>query len=195
MKQPKLKEVKATIRFSAKLVRPTATKKDGTPTLLALPKSASAKLPSRAETMVEGVINYLPFRAGLEPTDNGSHLLKVSSALRDSVGASAVDKVAVEITRTGDEPETRVPADLRNALAAAPSARALWAEITPNARREWVLFVTTAKLPETRRRRIERACDTLAKGKRRVCCFGGLNWLTKDYAKSVDSWRQLPKAR
>jgi hypothetical protein len=193
MRQPKQHEVKSTIRFSAKLFRPKGTEKNGSATLLTLPKSASSTLPSRTKTMVEGVINYLPFRAGLEPTGNGSQLFKVSSALRTSVGASAVDKVAVEITRTGDEPETRVPVDLRNALAAEPSARALWAELTPNARREWVLFITTAKLPETRRRRIERACDSLASGKRRVCCFGGLHWLTKDYPASIERWRPLPK--
>ena len=119
-------------------------------------------------------------------------MIKVGEALRGAVGAIAEEKVAVEITRAGDEPETRMPADLRRAIAAEPEAHALWAEITPNARREWVLFITTAKQPDTRRRRIERACDTLAKGKRRVCCFGGMNWLTKDYPQSVGKWLPLP---
>ena len=191
MKQARLQETKSTIRFSAKLVSPKATDKLGSPKLLTLPKTASAKLPSRAATMVEGIINAYPFRAALEPDGNGSHRFRVSSAMRDAAGADATDSLAVEITRTGVDPEIRVPIDLRKALATAPSAQALWAAITPTARREWILWITTAKQPETRKRRIERACDNLASGKRRVCCFGGLNWLTKDHATSVESWRQL----
>lgn len=195
MKQAKPREPKSTIRFSAKFVRPKATEKKESWTLLLLPKNTSAKLPSRATAMVEGTMNGFPFRAALEPNSNGSHRLRVSSALRDAAGVSALEKVTVEITRTGEEPETRVPADLRNALATERPAQALWAAITPTARREWILWISTAKLPETRRRRIEKACDMLASGKRRVCCFGGLNWLTKERATSVDTWRQLPTSR
>jgi bacteriocin resistance YdeI/OmpD-like protein/uncharacterized protein DUF1905 len=195
MKQAMLQESKSTIRFSAKLIRLKATDKIGSGTLLTLPKNASAKLPSRATTMVEGAINAFPFRAALEPNGNGSHWLNVSSALRDAAGADTLDMVTVEITRIGEEPETRVPIDLRKALAAAPPAQNLWADITPIARREWILWISTAKQPETRRRRIEKACDMLSSGKRRVCCFGGINWLTKDHAKSVGRWRQLPTQR
>jgi len=51
----------------------------------------------------------------------------------------------VEITRAGEEPEIRVPMDLRKALAAAPLAQALWADITPIARRDWILWISSAK--------------------------------------------------
>ena len=191
MKPGKLQESKSTIRFSAKLSRPKATEKIGTQTLLTVPKDASAKLPSRGLTMVEGTINGFPFRAALEPNGNGSHGLRVSKAMRDAAGAHAADTVTVEITRAGEEPETRVPMDLRKALAAAPPAQALWAAITPMARREWILWISSAKQPETRRRRIEKACAMLASGKRRVCCFGGINWLTKDHPTPGGTWLQL----
>src|SRR6266567_8806810 len=51
------------IRFRAKLLRPAATAKVGSCTFLTLPKDASAKLPSRGMTTVEGTINGFPFRA------------------------------------------------------------------------------------------------------------------------------------
>jgi len=79
--------------------------------------------------------------------------------------------------------ETRVPADLHKALTASPRAKALWADITPIARRDWILWITTAKQLETRVRRIEKACDMLASGKRRVCCWGGVKWLMKNNKK------------
>ena len=192
MKLAKRQETKSTIRFSAKLLRPEATEKIGARSLLTLPTNASAQLPSRGATMVEGTINGFPFRATLEPNGKGSHWLKVNQALHDAAGADAGDTVTVEITRVGEEPEIRVPTDLRKALAAVPRAQALWADITPNARRDWILWISSAKQPETRRRRIEKACGMLASGKRRVCCFGGLNWLTKDHVAPGETWLPLP---
>jgi len=195
MKLAKLQETKSTIRFGAKLLRPKATEKIGSWTLLTLPKNASAKLPSRGMTMVEGTINGFPFRAALEPDGQGSHWLSVNKALHDAAGADAGDTVTVEITRAGEEPETRVPMELRKVLAAAPPAQSLWADITPMARQNWILWISSAKQPETRMRRIENACDMLASGKRRVCCFGGLKWLMKDHPTSSEGWLRLPNSK
>jgi hypothetical protein len=195
MKLAKLQETESTIRFSAKLLRPKAREKIGLWTILTLPKNASAKLPSRGMTMVEGVINSLPFRAALEPNGKGSHYLKVNQVMQNAAGADAGDTVTVEITRAGEEPEIRVPMDLLKALAAAPPAQASWADITPMARRDWIFSIGTARQPETRRRRIEKACDMLAAGKRRLCCFPGIKWLMRDNAKSCGMWLPLPDSK
>jgi len=158
------------LRFKARLLRPAAPK-GASWTFLVLPKTASAKLPTRSMTSVEGTINDHPFRATLEPDGQRSHWLKVSKRLREGAGAEAGDVVSLEIAPTGKEPEPRVPADLRKALAAAPEARALWSDITTVARRDWIQWITSAKRAETRTRRIASACDMLGAGKRRVCCF------------------------
>jgi hypothetical protein len=113
------------IRFTAKLLRPEATAKAGSWTFLTLPKPASAKLPSRGMTAVEGTINGFPFRATLEPDGQKSHWLRVDRKLRDAAGADGGDVVTLEIAPAGEEPEPKV-ADLRKALAAAPKARAVW---------------------------------------------------------------------
>jgi Bacteriocin-protection, YdeI or OmpD-Associated/Domain of unknown function (DUF1905) len=188
-------ETKSTIRFTAKLFWPKATGKIGSWALLTLPNNASAKLPSRGMTMVEGTINGFPFRAALKPNCKGSHWLRVNKAMHDAAGANAGDTVTVEITRAGKEPETRVPMDLRKALATAPLAQALWADITPIARRDWILWISSAKQPETRRRRIEKACAMLTSGKRRVCCFGGIKWLMRDHPTSGGIWLQLTNSK
>jgi hypothetical protein len=161
----------ARIRFRAKLLRPATTAKRSSWTFLMLPRNASAKLPTRGMTTVEGTMNGHPFRATLEPDGQRSHWLKVNRRMREDAGAEVGDLVALEIMSAGKEPEPRVPADLRRALAAAPRAQALWSGITPIARKDWIHWITSAKRPETRARRIGNACDMLAAGKRRVCCF------------------------
>jgi hypothetical protein len=167
------------IRFKATLFRPEATAKASSWTFLTLPKNASAKLSSRGMTTVEGTINGLPFRAMLEPDGQRSHWLKVSRKMREAVDADAGDVVTLEIAPAGKEPEPRVPVDLRKALASAPKARALWSDITPVARRDWIHWITSAKRLETRARRIKNACSMLAAGKRRVCCFDRSGFYSK----------------
>jgi hypothetical protein len=168
------------IRFKAKLLRP-AKAKGGSWAFLVLPKNASAKLPTRGMTTVKGTINGCPFRATLEPDGQRSHWLKVNRKLREAAGAEAGGVVTLEIASVGEQLEPRVPADLRKALAAAPKARALWPDISPVARRDWIHWVTSAKRPETRARRISNACEMLAAGKRRVCCFDRSGFYSKSF--------------
>jgi hypothetical protein len=176
----------ASIRFRAKLFRPAESGKDAPWTFLILPKDASAKLPSRGMTAIEGTINGFPFQATLEPDGQKSHWLKVDRKLCESAGAEAGDVVTLEIAPAAEEPEPTVPSDLRKALAAAPKAGALWSDITRNARRDWIHWITSAKQPETRARRIKNTCSMLAAGKRRVCCFDRSGF----YSKSLSA----PKA-
>lgn len=63
------------------------------------------------------------------------------------------------------------PADLREALAAAPLAEAAWNDLTPISRRDFTSWINEAKQAETRARRIKRCCENLVKGKRRPCCY------------------------
>jgi hypothetical protein len=169
------------IRFSAKLFQPS-TAKPVDWTFLTLPTEASAKLPSRGMTTVEGAFNGVPFQASLQPDGQGGHWLKVDRKLREAAGAQAGDVVSLEIAPVVEEPEPDVPADLRKALAAAhPKARAVWSDITPVARRDWIHWIESAKREETRLKRIETGCDMLAKGKRRPCCFDRSGM----YAKSL----------
>ncbi len=178
---------KTSIRFKAKLFRPSESEKAGSWTFLILPKNASAKLPSRGMTAIEGTINGLPFQATLEPDGQKSHWLKVDGKLGKSADAEAGDIVTLEIAPAGKETEPEMPPDLKKALAAAArKARAVWSDITPNARRDWIHWITCAKQPETRTRRIKNACSMLSTGKRRVCCFDRSGF----YSKSLSA----PKA-
>ena len=167
------------ICFKAKLLRPAESEKKVAWTFLVLPKNASAKLPSRGVTPIEGAINGFPFQATLEPDGQKSHWLKVDRKLREAAGADAGD-VTLEIAPAAQEP--KVPTDLKKALASAAKARALWSDITPIARQDWIHWIMSSKLPETRARRVRNACTMLAGGKRRVCCFDRSGFYSKSFS-------------
>lgn len=66
-----------------------------------------------------------------------------------------------------------LPADFADALNADDAVRAAWLDITPLARNEWICWVEDAKRADTRAKRIGRAQENLAEGKRRPCCWPG----------------------
>ena len=158
------------IAFEARLQRP-ATPKNATWAFLVLPQQASARLPSRSMVSIEGRLGEEPFTATLEPDGQGGHWLKVPRALREAAGVAVGDHVTLDIVPAAREPEARVPADLRQALAAQPGAKAQWDSLTPVARRDWIQWLDSSKKEDTRARRIASSCDMLLEGKRRVCCF------------------------
>jgi hypothetical protein len=168
----------AKISFSARLLEPQ--KAGASWTFLVLPRAASAKLPTRGITTVEGTLNGCAFRADLQPDGQKSHWLKVSRKLREQAGAAAGDTVQLEIRPSARALEPRVPADLRKALGASSHALAAWKDITPVARRDWISWITSARKAETRVRRVGAACDMLASGKRRVCCFDRSGFYSKE---------------
>ena len=66
-----------------------------------------------------------------------------------------------------------IPVDLREVLASSPKALAVWEDITPLARNEWICWVTSGKKAETRSIRIQKALSKLSGGMRRPCCWAG----------------------
>lgn len=67
----------------------------------------------------------------------------------------------------------RLPADIRKMLVAYPALRAIWEDITPLARNEWICWIQDAKKAETRGIRIEKARSKMLSGMRRPCCWAG----------------------
>jgi hypothetical protein len=157
--------------FTATLFKPDPTEQIGSGILLALPRDVSATLPTRGMILVAGTINGAPFRAVLEPDGQGNHWFQMDDALLAAVKAGVGDTVTLAIAPATDWPEPKLPQALQQALAASPKARALWEEITPMARWDWVRWIGATRNPQTRQRRVAVAVDKLRSGKRRPCCF------------------------
>ena len=149
------------IRFRAKPF------KIGEWTILQLPMSASGKLPSRGMVLVKGTVNGSPFKTPLEPDGRGSHWLKVDKNMKAAAGEIA--ELAIEPSK--DWPEPEMPADLQKALAADHEANAIWQDVTPMARWDWLRWIASTAKSETRQRRIRVALSKLKAGTRRPCCF------------------------
>jgi hypothetical protein len=91
----------------------------------------------------------------------GRFLLGLSNANRQAAGVETGDEVEVELEF---DPEPRMvvePADFTRALSADPIARAAYDRLPEGRKRELVRAIESAKKPETRTRRIEKALAAL----------------------------------
>jgi Bacteriocin-protection, YdeI or OmpD-Associated/Domain of unknown function (DUF1905) len=154
------------IRFKARLEQHSRAANNGSSSLLNVPKLVGKKLSGM--TLVEGTINGHPFRAALERGTSGSRTLRVNKAMRNGAGADAGDTVQLAIL--GPEAAPKVPADLRVAFATSHEAKALWQDLTADARRVWIRWIESTNVRETRARRVRRTVEQLSEGKRRPCC-------------------------
>ncbi|HEY8307857.1 MAG TPA: YdeI/OmpD-associated family protein [Lapillicoccus sp.] len=141
-------------------------------TLVRLPKQASERLPSRGQVAVRTSLGAHDFETVVEPDGRGGHWIRVDDTLQRAadVGPGDTAELTLEVSR--DWPEPDVPDDLAAALAKAPAKiHAVWEDITPMARWEWVRWVQATSNPETRQRRVEVSISKMDNGKRRPCCF------------------------
>lgn len=161
-------------------------------TILLLPEDASAKLPTRGMTMIKGSLNGVPFKTLLEPDGKygpglrPSHWFRPSNKLLKDAKANAGDTVKISIEPTKDWVDPDVPEDVKKALSSSTKAQALWEDITPLARWDWIRWIRAVKTEETRKKHLEVMLDKLNKGMRRPCCFNR-NLCSEPYVSK--NWR------
>lgn len=96
----------------------------------------------------------------------GRFLVPLSAENRDGAGVSAGDEVDVDIELDTAVREVIVPPDLAAALAAQPSVKAFFDQLSFTHRKEWVRWIEDAKKPETRAARLTKTVDELREGRR-----------------------------
>ncbi len=92
----------------------------------------------------------------------------------------------------------KVPVDLREALASDSKALAVWEDLTPLSRNEWICWVTFVKKEETRKEHVKRTISELKEGMRRPCCWlGCIHRTDKSISPSVQYVlnKRLPRSQ
>jgi Bacteriocin-protection, YdeI or OmpD-Associated/Domain of unknown function (DUF1905) len=100
-------------------------------------------------------------RTTLVPAGAGKYRMQINTAQRKAARADAGDPVSVELRIDLASRAVPVPADLRSALTEHPKARKAFDKMPPGHRRQFLLWCASAKQPETRRKRLDRAIDHL----------------------------------
>jgi len=96
----------------------------------------------------------------------GESLISLSAERREASGLKGGDAVEVELTLDTAPREVDVPPDLQAALDAEPAAKAFFSSLAYSHQLRHALSVFEAKTDEKRRRRTDKAMETLRTGKK-----------------------------
>jgi uncharacterized protein YdeI (YjbR/CyaY-like superfamily) len=93
------------------------------------------------------------------------HAAQLAALIHNNM--ALIDAGAKTVRNKTAKPPIEMPADLVAALSANPAAQATFDGFPPGCRREYLEWVTSAKRPETRSKRVTEAVAMIAEGKRR----------------------------
>lgn len=96
----------------------------------------------------------------------GENLVGFNRAVRAAAGVEAGDRIEVVIVVDTVERSVEVPADLADAMAEAGVADQ-FGKLAPSHRKEYVRWITDAKRPDTRAKRVEEAVQKIGEGRPR----------------------------
>ena len=97
----------------------------------------------------------------------GETLVGFNKAVRSAAGVEAGDEIEVVIAVDDADRSVAAPDDLAAALAAEEGAAEAYRRLAPSHQKEYVRWITEAKRPDTRARRVAQAVERIRAGQAR----------------------------
>lgn len=94
-------------------------------------------------------------------TLGGVALVPLARVHREAAGLAAGDRVEVTVAFDSEERTVEMPRELARALTREPGAKLAWKRLSYTHQREYAEWITSAKKPETRSRRVEKTLAEL----------------------------------
>jgi hypothetical protein len=113
---------------------------------------------------VTGTINGFKFRTTVCPM-RGEYFVCVNRQMRAGGNCGVGDTVTVVMEPDTAPRTVEAPPDLKKALKSNKAAQAAWERHSFTHRKEFAQWITEAKKPETRARRLEKTLEMLAAGR------------------------------
>jgi hypothetical protein len=148
------------VRFKGVL---TPTPRGGGGTLVPIPEEVAAKLGLKGMPKINAVIAGTPYRGSLMPMGDGTYCLGVLKSIQESAGVGAGDAVTIDLEVDTAPRTVELPADLAEAIKGDRKALAVWDALSYTNKKEMARSLDEAKRPETRRRRLSQALESLRK--------------------------------
>src|SRR5688572_14208432 len=123
-------------------------------------KEFGSKRP-KVKAMIEGV----PYRGILTRMGTDCHILGIRKDIREQIGKTFGDEVAITVEPDTEPRVVEVPAELKKVFKSDKEARALFDKLSYTHQKEYVNWINESKRDETRQNRIAKTIEMLKKGK------------------------------
>jgi hypothetical protein len=151
------------IAFTARLEKPN----DGMDTaFVSIPFDVEKKYGTKGQVKVKASFDGHPYRGVIANMGTGCHIIGVRKDIRAAIGKSVGDLVNVEIQKDVEERIVEVPEDLKVALSKSKKAEEFYDTLSFTNRKEYAVWVSSAKKVETREKRVAESIKKLLAGKK-----------------------------
>ena len=130
--------------------------KEGMNYVVDVPDNRNHHFQKKKYIPVRGTINHESFKGTLIPRKNERHVLFINKDIRQKINKSEFDEIEICIEHDPESRELPVPEDIELILSENIDIYSAFLKLSPAHRRELILFVTDAKKPETRLKRIQK---------------------------------------
>ena len=117
---------------------------------------------------VKAIIEGIPYRGILTRMGTEYHMLIILKEIREKVGKTFGDEVAITVEPDTEPRLIEVPVELKKAFKIEKEAKAFFEKLSYTHQREYVRWISEAKREETRQNRILKTIAMLKQGKRGV---------------------------
>jgi hypothetical protein len=121
---------------------------------------------TRGQVKVKAWFDDHAYRGVLANMGTGCHIIGLRKDVRQAIGKQAGDKVKVVLERDEEERVVDVPQDLKDALRLSPKAEKFFSTLSYTNRKEYAVWVSSAKKEETREKRLTASIQKLLQGKK-----------------------------
>lgn len=121
---------------------------------------------TRGQVKVKAWFDDHPYRGVLANMGTGCHIIGLRKDIRLAIGKQAGDKVKVVLERDTEERVVDVPQDLKDALKRSPKAEKFFNTLSYTNRKEYAVWISSAKKEETREKRLASTLEKLLAGKK-----------------------------
>lgn len=129
-----------------------------------IPFSVEEEYGTRGQVKVKVLFDKHPYRGVLANMGTGCHILGVRKDIRQAIGKQVGDSILVQLERDTEERTVDVPDDLKKVLAKNKAAQKFFDSLSFTNRKEYALWIGSAKKEETRAKRLEQTLDKLLAG-------------------------------
>jgi hypothetical protein len=113
---------------------------------------------------VKTTIESVPYRGTLTRMGTECHILGIRKEIREQIGKTFGDEVTITVEEDNEPRVVEVPPELAEAFEKEKEAAQYFNSISYSHQREYVGYITEAKKPETRARRVTKTIEMLKTG-------------------------------
>lgn len=131
---------------------------------VSIPFSVMETFGTKGQVKVKAWFDGHPYQGILANMGTGCHVIILRKDVRAAIGKNVGAKVRVEIMQDTEERIVEIPHDLHSALEKSARAKQFFDTLSYTNRKEYAVWITSAKKEGTRQKRLEATIEKLLKG-------------------------------